>query len=189
MRACNKNAVPNTGSVRRNRRGFTLVELIIVLAILVILASIGVASVVGYIRYSRFEQNQENAVSVYQAAQTALSQKVANGSIEEWSKGIAASNGITFPSVTNADETYSELVALSYFPAGSGTELYDLLSGYLYDVSVSRDASLFRGSMTVVINLTVTGRGEGVDPYYSAGVVGAFYSLQNSGGGLNPSYI
>lgn|GEM_PF-1292976 len=189
MRACNKNAVPNTGSVRRNRRGFTLVELIVVLTILVILASIGVASVVGYIRYSRFEQNQENAVSVYQAAQTALSQKVANGSIEEWSQGIAASNGITFPSVTNADETYSELVALSYFPADSGTELYDLLSGYLYDVSVSRDASLFRGSMTVVINLTVTGRGEGVDPYYSAGVVGAFYSLQNQGNGWDSSYI
>ncbi|MCR5049314.1 MAG: type II secretion system GspH family protein, partial [Saccharofermentans sp.] len=183
MRACNKRAVPITGSVRRNRRGFTLVELITVLAILAILTSIGVASAVGYIRYSRFEQNQENAVSVYQAAQTALSQKVANGSIEEWSQGIAASNGITFPAVTNADETYSELVALSYFPNGSGSELYDLLSGYFYD------ASVFRGSMTVVINLTVTGRGEGVAPYYSAGVVGAFYSLQNSGDGWNPSYI
>ena len=52
----------------------TLVELIVVLAILAILASAGIVSSVGYARRAIIEQNQSNAVTIYQAAQTALQQ-------------------------------------------------------------------------------------------------------------------
>ena len=59
---------------RRSVRGMSLVELIVVLAILAILASAGIFSSVGYARRSIIEQNQNNAVTIYQAAQTALQQ-------------------------------------------------------------------------------------------------------------------
>ena len=58
----------------RSVRGMTLVELIVVLAILAILASAGIVSSVGYARRAIIEQNQSNAVTIYQAAQTALQQ-------------------------------------------------------------------------------------------------------------------
>lgn len=67
---------------RRVRRGFTLVELIVVLTILAILAAIGVGSAVSYIRKSRFDQNSEHAITVYQATQNALSQKASDGTID-----------------------------------------------------------------------------------------------------------
>ena len=58
----------------RSVRGMSLVELIVVLAILAILASAGIVSSVGYARRAIIEQNQSNAVTIYQAAQTALQQ-------------------------------------------------------------------------------------------------------------------
>ena len=78
---------------RRSRRGFTLVELVVVLVIIAILAAIGVASAVGYVNKSKFDRNSEHAIAVYQAAQAALAQKDASGSIDQWVQGLKALDG------------------------------------------------------------------------------------------------
>ena len=76
---------------RRSVRGMTLVELIVVLAILAILASAGIVSSVGYARRAIIEQNQSNAVTIYQAAQTALQQLNKSGGIQST---MGSNNGI-----------------------------------------------------------------------------------------------
>lgn len=76
---------------RRSVRGMTLVELIVVLAILAILASAGIGASVGYARRAIIEQNQSNAVTIYQAAQTALQQLNKSGGIQST---MGSNNGI-----------------------------------------------------------------------------------------------
>ena len=78
-------------AIRRNGRGMTLVEIIVVLAILAILASAGIVSAVGYVKRTRIDQNQSNAETIYQAAQTALQQLNKSGGIQSTMEG---KNGI-----------------------------------------------------------------------------------------------
>lgn len=55
-----------------NKKGFTLVELIVVMAILAILAAVIVPSVTGYIQKAQESTNLSNAQMVYNAAQLYL---------------------------------------------------------------------------------------------------------------------
>ena len=66
---------------RKNGRGMTLVELIVVLVILAILSSAGIGAAVGYVKKSAIETNQKNAETIYQAAQTALQQMQKAGGV------------------------------------------------------------------------------------------------------------
>lgn len=59
--------------LKKDNKGFTLVELIVVLVILAILAAILVPSLLGYIDRARSQQIVLNAKSVYTAAQAEMS--------------------------------------------------------------------------------------------------------------------
>ena len=180
---------------RRGRRGFTLVELIVVLTILAILAAIGVASVVGYIRKSRFDQNSQNAVTIYQTAQTALSQKTSNGTIDSWvedNKELFSTysggqitrldmvfNNSLLRSIDETNEAVNQIVYLTYNPANpdspSGQVLYSLLTDYFYDKTI------FNGTISVEFDISVSSNPYSASGYtYSARVVSAFYSIQNT---------
>ena len=169
---------------RRSRRGFTLVELITVLTILAILAAIAAGSVVGYIKKAKFDRNEANAITIYQAAQTAIAQMSANGTIDGWVNGLIVNadvdevTGFTNEELSALDasnETVSKVVSLTYSPDVSdknGEALYNLLTGYFYDKSV------FGSTITVEFLISAT---YGVNSTsYSAIVLSSFSSIENA---------
>lgn len=169
---------------RRSRRGFTLVELVTVLTILAILAAIAAGSVVGYIKKAKFDRNEANAITIYQAAQTAIAQMSTNGTIDRWVNGLIVDadvdevTGFTNEELSALDasnETVSKVVSLTYSPDVSdknSDELYNLLTGYFYDKSV------FGSTITVEFLISAT---YGVNSTsYSAIVLSSFSSIENA---------
>ncbi len=70
-------------AARRGRRGFTLVELIVVLALIGILAAVSAGGMLAYTRFAKFKQNNENARTLFSAAQSAITYYKASGRLEE----------------------------------------------------------------------------------------------------------
>ena len=109
----------------KNRRGFTLVELIVVLVILAILASLLIPALTGYIDKARRDQVVAETRMLHEAVQTVAGE--AYGSSEWPSNGyiftIASQSG---KKVTNAQDTatydtfqnrYNEIVKLAEVPS------------------------------------------------------------------------
>jgi type IV pilus assembly protein PilA len=69
--------------MKKNNKGFTLVELIVVLVILAILAAILTPALLGYIDRARSEKDYSTAQTIRVAAQAAIDQAYGNGVIAE----------------------------------------------------------------------------------------------------------
>lgn len=171
----------------KTHNGFTMVELIVVLVILAILAAVAVVSIVGYIKKSRYEQNTQNAIAVYQAAQTAISHKSSNGTLDEWAKTLAG-NSLDTSNLNEVNDSIHAPFYYTYNPGDEDNPLYNLLSTYFYDQSI------FNGTITVVFDVSATRDGLEKN-IYSASIIGAFYSGQNpsssnkNSAGWDSSYI
>ena len=63
----------------RKKKGFTLIELIVVLVIMVILAAAAIPTILGYIENSRKAAYLSNMRTVYTSTQTAITEALANG--------------------------------------------------------------------------------------------------------------
>lgn len=81
---------------RPKKKGFTLVELVVVLVIMTVILGIAIPSVLHYMKMAEFQKNEENAKTVYLAAESKRrmgygqfkSQKYGSGGIERcgWKK-------------------------------------------------------------------------------------------------------
>lgn len=154
-------------NIKDKKKGFTLVELMVVLAITAILAALVGGGLIAYTRLARFEKNEANARTLFQTAQISLTRMETAGELdafrrqvmEEGDTGDHFQNDVT---VTDADgkplvsRTKAELnqnVAALYYDrtgaaAGNHNALVErLLGDYIYD------ASLLNASICVEIDV------------------------------------
>lgn len=69
--------------LKKNKKGFTLVEIIVVLLIIGILLAITIPSIMGYVSQAKDAQYEAEARSGYVAAQTIVAKEVAKGINED----------------------------------------------------------------------------------------------------------
>ena len=85
---------------KSTKKGFTLVELIVVLVILAVLAAMLVPALTGYIKRAQQEKDYQAASAVYAAAQAALTEKYGKGDTSVvW--GTASTLSATNPDATD----------------------------------------------------------------------------------------
>lgn len=154
-------------NIKNNKKGFTLVELMVVLAITAILAALVGGGLIAYTRLARFEKNEANARTLFQTAQISLTRMETAGELdafrqqvmEEGSTGDHFQNDVTVTDAggnTLVSRTKTELdqnVAALYYDrtgaaAGNHNALVkELLGDYIYD------ASLLNASICVEIDM------------------------------------
>ena len=154
-------------NIKNNKKGFTLVELMVVLAITAILAALVGGGLIAYTRLARFEKNEANARTLFQTAQISLTRMETAGELdafrrqvmEEGDTGDHFQNDVTVTDAggkTLVSRTMTELnqnVAALYYDrtgaaAGNHNALVErLLGDYIYD------ASLLNASICVEIDM------------------------------------
>ena len=72
---------------KSTKRGFTLVELIVVIVILAVLAAMLVPALIGYVERARREKDYQAASTVYSAAQAAVTEMYAKGDLDKGTAG------------------------------------------------------------------------------------------------------
>ena len=70
--------------MKKNRKGFTLVEIIVVLVILAILAAFTIPAMLGFVNDAKMKAEIANAREVYVAAQSAATELKAGGKTLAW---------------------------------------------------------------------------------------------------------
>lgn len=133
----------------RNRRGFTLVELMVVLAVTAILAALAGGGLLAYIRLARFQKNESNARAMFQTAQLATAQLELAGEKDDFTAQVAA-NGhgghiterLTETMTQEEREALNARVYALYFDKGAEPtpdtpegKLYAYIKQYVYDSS------------------------------------------------------
>lgn len=154
-------------NIKNNKKGFTLVELMVVLAITAILAALVGGGLIAYTRLARFEKNEANARTLFQTAQISLTRMETAGELdafrqqvmEEGDTGDHFQNDVTVTDAggnTLVSRTKTELnqnvAALYYDRTGAAASNHNalverLLGDYIYD------ASLLNASICVEIDV------------------------------------
>lgn len=154
-------------NIKNKKKGFTLVELMVVLAITAILAALVGGGLIAYTRLARFEKNEANARTLFQTAQISLTRMETAGELdafrrqvmEEGDTGDHFQNDVTVTDAggnTLVSRTKTELnqnvAALYYDRTGAAVGNHNalverLLGDYIYD------ASLLNASICVEIDV------------------------------------
>lgn len=152
-------------NIKNKKKGFTLVELMVVLAITAILATLVGGGLIAYTRLARFEKNEANARTLFQTAQISLTRMETAGELDafrdkvtksgsmgqHFAEGLTDANGKPLDGRTQKDlNTY--IAALYYDKTGAADGNHnalvkELLGDYIYD------ASLLNASICVEIDV------------------------------------
>lgn len=151
--------------IKNRKKGFTLVELMVVLVITAILAALVGGGLIAYTRLARFEKNEANARTLFQTAQISLTRMETAGELDafrdkvtksgsmgqHFAKGLTDADGNPIAGRTQQDlNTY--IAALYYDKTGAANGNHnalvkELLGDYIYD------ASLLNASICVEIDV------------------------------------
>ena len=151
--------------IKNRKKGFTLVELMVVLVITAILAALVGGGLIAYTRLARFEKNEANARTLFQTAQISLTRMETAGELDafrdkvtksgsmgqHFAEGLTDANGKPLDGRTQKDlNTY--IAALYYDKTGAADGNHnalvkELLGDYIYD------ASLLNASICVEIDM------------------------------------
>lgn len=93
--------------LKENKKGFTLIEMIVVIAIIGILAAILVPSMSGYLKTARDSKKEANARTVYTAAQAAVTSLEATSPLDSDTYSIGEN--------TELDDKIKELIGESNY--------------------------------------------------------------------------
>ena len=152
-------------NIKNKKKGFTLVELMVVLAITAILAVLVGGGLIAYTRLARFEKNEANARTLFQTAQISLTRMETAGELDafrdkvtksgsmgqHFAEGLTDADGKPLDGRTQKDlDTY--IAALYYDKTGAADGNHnalvkELLGDYIYD------ASLLNASICVEIDV------------------------------------
>lgn len=152
-------------NIKNKKKGFTLVELMVVLAITAILVVLVGGGLIAYTRLARFEKNEANARTLFQTAQISLTRMETAGELDafrdkvtksgsmgqHFAEGLTDANGKPLDGRTQKDlNTY--IAALYYDKTGAADGNHnalvkELLGDYIYD------ASLLNASICVEIDV------------------------------------
>ena len=151
--------------IKNKKKGFTLVELMVVLAITAILAALVGGGLIAYTRLARFEKNEANARTLFQTAQISLTQMETAGELDAFRDKVTKSGSMGqhfAEGLTDADgkpldgraqkDLNTYIAALYYDKTGAADGNHnalvkELLGDYIYD------ASLLNASICVEIDV------------------------------------
>lgn len=176
-----------------NKKGFTLVEAIVVGVILVLLLSIGGAGMVKYYHYSMYKKNNEYARSIFAAAQSSLTHYKTSGKLTDLEELMKVDENKVSADI--AGEYTDRLYYLDFTKAdyqnimtgGAATEpyaqaLYDLVKDYIYEQNIF-DAAIrieMDPSDGMVYSVCYSNRAEAFDESGSDGKDGAVMGVNKA---------
>ncbi len=135
--------------MKKNNKGFTLVELIVVLVILAILAAILVPALLGYIDKARQAQYEEEAHAILVAAQAYETEQYAKGAGGAFEDSIADMKSYIDPIVDPTSVTSGTVVPLDTTTHGAFTvkDITDLK--FVSQKGVTVTCQIQNGSITI----------------------------------------
>jgi prepilin-type N-terminal cleavage/methylation domain-containing protein len=114
--------------IRQNsKKGFTLVELIVVLVILAVMAAMLVPALTGYIDEARREKDYQAAATVLTAAQSIQAKVYAGEASSVEQSEVERLSGVTIASFSCSDDGYGKIQTMSVqFEDDGATYTYTL---------------------------------------------------------------
>ncbi|PWJ70219.1 prepilin-type N-terminal cleavage/methylation domain-containing protein [Ruminococcaceae bacterium R-25] len=126
---------------KSSKKGFTLVELIVVIVILAVLAAMLVPALVGYIDRAKKEKDYQTASTVYAAAQAVLTEQYGKNNITKDTNGKYSVTSITKDQFKAEDKTTDAVIELAGVDPNK-------VSGYTFTVS-DTNLVISWGSVTI----------------------------------------